>query len=126
MRCEKDCPLTPSDGQNFMKQIGRHVFLAWLAWFLGAGVCTRATEIVLNDGRVLYGKTGETASLVDMNLLMQSDSNASAKVIDFLDDNLRRTFFCHRLLAEVRPEETRTLEEKFKLPPAACRITAHR
>jgi tetratricopeptide (TPR) repeat protein len=104
-----------------MKQIGRHFFWACLAWSLGTAVCLRATEVVLNDGRVLHGKLGKTAGLVDVNLLKQSDSTTSLKLIDFLDDSLRRTYFSHRLAREVHLEENRTLEEKFKLHQPVAR-----
>ena len=98
-----------------MNQIARRFLWACLAWFLATVVGVQATEIELNDGRVLRGKLGKTAGLADLNLLKQSDSNAHLKLIDFLDDNLRRTYFSHRLVRGVREEENRTLEEKFRL-----------
>ncbi len=103
-----------------MQPIGRRFYWACLAWCLGAVVAAQATEVVLKDGRVLHGKAGKTASLVDLNLLKESDSARSLKLIDFLDDNLRRTYFSRRLVREVRQEENQRLEEKFRLHQMVC------
>jgi hypothetical protein len=103
-----------------MQQIGRRFLWACVAMFLAAAGGARATEIELSDGRVLRGKPGKTAGFTDLNLLKQSDNNAHLKLIDFLDDNLRRTFFSNRLVRKVSQEENRTLDEKFRLRQQAA------
>ncbi len=72
------------------------------------------TEIVLKDGRALTGKLGKVAGLAESPQAMKTDADR-LQLIDFLDDNLRRTFFSDRLVREVRPDENRQLDEKFVL-----------
>ncbi|MEN6405290.1 MAG: peptidase [Thermoguttaceae bacterium] len=91
-------------------------------WFLSlllasVGLWTgsvHATEIVLKDGRSLFGKLGKVASLADMPDPAKPD-NEKIMLILFLDDNLRRTFFSDRQVREVRQEENRQAEEKYLL-----------
>jgi predicted esterase len=104
-----------------MRHIGRKRYWAWVGILLTLGVCGGATgivrgeELVLKDGRVLYGKLGKSASLADSPDTAHPDSGAALEVIIFLDDELRRTFFSYRLVREVHREENRPLEEKFTI-----------
>jgi len=70
---------------------------------------------LLKDGRTLQGKLGKVASLADAPRPFQSDGSGPLQLIIFLDDDLRRTFVSDRLVQEVRQEDNRQLEEKFKI-----------
>lgn len=103
-----------------MRQIGHGPLLAALTLSLlfamwgGAAVPTFGTEIVLKDGRVLHGKLGKVGSLAESLKPNQADSE-KLQLIDFLDDELRRTFFSERLVREVRQEENRRTDEVFAI-----------
>ncbi|MEN6365875.1 MAG: PHB depolymerase family esterase [Thermoguttaceae bacterium] len=98
-------------------------------WFLPLGMLAAvglatgpigATEIVLKDGRSLYGKLGKVASLADVPDPIKPDQEKIMSIL-FLDDNLRRTFFSDRQVREVRQEENRQAEERYQLRQRALR-----
>ena len=60
------------------------------AWGWDVGELS-ATEVLLKDGRVLRGKLGSTTGLADLNLLEPNPNKD--KAIEFIDDDLRRTFY---------------------------------
>ena len=105
-----------------MSRCGRG--LAWLlpiallgvaACFMGLSLCL-ATEVTLEDGRVLKGKLGKVASLGDKP---QEGAHADAKIrsIIFFDDDLRRTFVRSRkvraVAGAIRQDDPADLNEKF-------------
>ncbi len=109
-----------------MRNIGRRLSLP--VWGLAAAAivlttfirAAYGTEIVLEDGRLLRGKLGKVAGLAETPQAMRSDAD-KLQLIDFLDDDLRRTFFPDRLVREVRQDENRQLDEKFMLPQRVLR-----
>jgi pimeloyl-ACP methyl ester carboxylesterase len=94
------------------------VFL--LLAFVGVASNTvRATEIELKDGRVLRGKLGKVSGLGDLPKSRNPDGSDAIQSIILLDDDLRRTFVSDRMVAQVRQEESRRVDEKFSIhqPP---------
>ncbi len=87
-----------------------------LAAAIFGAACGRvsATEVVLNDGRVLYGKLGKTAGVAESPQASGTEGDKLA-LIYFLDDGLRRTYFSQRQVREIRPEENRRIEETFSI-----------
>ncbi|MFZ1934667.1 MAG: tetratricopeptide repeat protein [Thermoguttaceae bacterium] len=69
-------------------------------------------EYVLKDGRVLHGSLGKVSTLGEASIPAESDSGTVQNIL-FLDDNLRRTFFCERLLREIRDDDNRQVDERF-------------
>ena len=85
-----------------------------VSWTADTG---NATEIVLKDGRVVSGKLGDLASIVEQPQLGSKESE-KVKSIYFLDDDLRRTYFPRRQIQEVR-EESGSVSEIFRIPQRA-------
>lgn len=70
-----------------------------------------ATELVLKDGRILRGRTGETVGLAELN---GAGEGETLKQIVFVNDDLRVTFVSRRQLAAVRPDTSLENAEKFR------------
>lgn len=109
-----------------MRHIGCGPSWAWLVLFLTVttwGVTAETascTEILLKDGRTLRGKLGKVGSLAESLKQNQADSE-KLQLIDFIDDELRRTFFPERLVREVRQEQNRQADEQFKIQQRVLR-----
>ena len=71
-----------------------------------------ATEVLLKDGRILRGRTGETAGLAELNGPSEGDS---LKQIVFVNDDFRLTFVSRRQIERVRPDASQENAEKFEL-----------
>lgn len=75
-----------------------------------------AAEIVLKDGRVLRGQLGPAIpSLANIPKALPNDGSGPARLVVFLDDQLRRVFVSKRQIREARQEETGEVEEKFNV-----------
>src|SRR5208282_310171 len=78
-----------------------------------------ATEVVLKDGRVLRGRTGDTASLAEQNGAGEADA---LKQIVFVSDEFRLIFVSRRQIAAVRPDASLENAEKFECDQPRGRI----
>jgi len=70
-----------------------------------------ATELVLKDGRILRGRTGETLGLAEQKGTGDADV---IKQIEFVNDNFRLTFVSIRQIKEARPDTSLENAEKFE------------
>ena len=70
-----------------------------------------ATEVVLKDGRILRGRTGETLGLAEQNGV--GDAEAIKQIV-FVNDDFRLTFVSRRQIKEVRPDTSLENAEKFE------------
>ncbi len=94
---------------------------SWHDWRRAAGLAgglvvllaaaASATEVVLKDGRILRGRTGETVGLAE-NGIGEGDA---LKQIVFVNDDFRLTFVSRRQIALVRPDTPLENAEKFEL-----------
>ena len=82
------------------------------AWGWDVGELS-ATEVLLKDGRVLRGKLGSTTGLADLNLLEPNPNKD--KAIEFIDDDLRRTFYSKLQVMNRHPDVNGQVPEKFRL-----------
>ena len=73
----------------------------------------RAAEVIMKDGRVLYGKLGKVSNLRESAAAATSETAIPNIVL--LDDDLRRIFVPEKQIREVRPEENRQIDEKFTI-----------
>ncbi len=88
------------------------VFLAGLA----APFCQAfAADVLLQDGRILSGKLGETAGVAESPKPPSPDGSGPLQRIGFVDDGLRRTFFPKRQVREVRQDDTARIVERYKI-----------
>jgi len=69
------------------------------------------TELVLKDGRILRGRTGETLGLAELNATGDADA---IKQIVFVNDDFRITFVSRRQIKEARPDTSLENAEKFE------------
>lgn len=90
------------------------VWMVVLAW-LGHAAASWGIEVVLKDGRVLQGKRGLVGGMTEIPLANPVDGPGAVPVIEFLDDELRRTFFSMYQVLQRRPEQTPEVPEKFVL-----------
>ena len=74
-------------------------------------VAAPATEVVLKDGRILRGRTGETVGLAEQNGAGEGDA---LKQIVFVNDDFRLTFVSRRQVVAVRPDTSLENAEKFE------------
>ena len=82
------------------------------AWGWDVGELS-ATEVLLKDGRVLPGSSGSTTGLADLNLLEPNPNKD--KAIEFIDDDLRRTFYSKLQVMNRHPDVNGQVPEKFRL-----------
>ncbi|MGO9107625.1 MAG: peptidase [Thermoguttaceae bacterium] len=78
-----------------------------------------ATEVVLKDGRILRGRTGETVGLTEQNGASEGDA---LKQIVFVNDDFRLIFISKRQIAAVRPDTSLENAEKFELDQPRERV----
>ena len=78
-----------------------------------------ATEVVLKDGRILRGRTGETVGLAEQNGAGEGDA---IKQIVFVNDDFRLIFVSRRQVAAVRPDASLENAEKFECEQPRDRI----
>jgi predicted esterase len=71
-----------------------------------------ATEVLLKDGRILRGRTGETIGLAEQNGAGDGDA---IKQIVFVNDDFRLTFVSRRQVVRLRPDTSTENAEKFEL-----------
>ena len=69
-----------------------------------------ATEVVLKDGRILRGRTGETVGVAEQNGAGDGDA---LKQIVFINDDFRLIFVSRRQILAVRPDTSMENAEKF-------------
>jgi len=94
----------------------RPAILLLCAVLLSAAIgSASASQVLLEDGRILEGKLGVTAGLAEIPRASQPDGSGPLQLILFVDDNLRRTFVSKRLVKEVREEDPGQLVEKFRV-----------
>ena len=69
----------------------------------------------MKDGRILQGKAGTVASLAEQPEAANPSGEGPLQLIEFFDDDLRRTFVSKRQIQEVHAEDPGQLEEKFTI-----------
>jgi predicted esterase len=92
---------------------------------VGAAAAAFSIEIELKDGRVLRGKPGQVGEMNAIPLANPGEGTGPAPLIEFLDDDLRRTFFPFRLIKKpggFRPEEAAEVLEKIMIPQRVMRM----
>ena len=87
------------------------LLLPLMLLLLGRG---EATQIQLKDGRILEGKIGKVGGLAMAPLAINQESTGP-QLIDFLDDDLRRTYVSHYQVEKVLDEQPGEILEKFVL-----------
>jgi predicted esterase len=87
------------------------LLLPLLLLFPGRG---EATQIELKDGRVLEGRLGRVGGLA-LAPLAVTQEDGGLQLIDFLDDDLRRTFVSHYQVQKVIADQPGEIVEKFVL-----------
>jgi predicted esterase len=81
--------------------------------WLGFAVSLPGMEVVLKDGRVLRGKRALVDGMNPMPAAKTADGAGAVPLIEVLDDELRRTFFSIRQVAQRRPDEASEVPAKI-------------
>jgi predicted esterase len=87
------------------------LLLPLILLLLGRG---EATQIQLKDGRILEGRIGKVAGLAMAPLAINQESTGP-QLIDFLDDDLRRTYVSHYQVEKMLDDQPGEILEKFVL-----------
>lgn len=89
--------------------------LAALSLLVAVSLSASAADILLQDGRLLSGKLGETAGVAEAPKPPSPDGSGPLQRIGFVDDDLRRTFFPKRQVREVGQDDAARAVERFRL-----------
>ncbi len=95
-------------------RISHGFVLGVVLWGL-AGTAAQATQVMLQDGRILRGKLGRVSGMAEQPRAMPGEGAAPVELIRFLDDDLRRTFFPLRQIKEIGPDPPGEALEKFRI-----------
>ncbi len=96
-------------------RISRGFVLAMVILVVLTGDRVRATQVMLQDGRILRGKLGRVSGMAEQPRAMPAEGPPQVDLIRFLDDDLRRTFFPLRQIKEIAPDPPGEALEKFRI-----------
>ncbi len=98
-----------------MRRHNEKVFaiLLVVSFCLGGGAAS-ATQIMLQDGRILKGKLGRVSGMAEQPKAISAEGGP-VDLIRFLDDDLRRTFFPVRQIKDIGPDPPGEALEKFRI-----------
>jgi predicted esterase len=85
-----------------------------LSCFVAWGRVALATQVMLQDGRVLKGKLGRVSGMAEQPKAISAEGGP-VDLIRFLDDDLRRTFFPVRQIKDIGPDPPGESLEKFRI-----------
>lgn len=120
-RVALDRSAPPYPGQQMSPAGRRTGVVRWLAMCLVFGCAFRsvATELVLESGMTLSGRLGPRIGSVAENALSGGPREGTQGPIVFVDDGLRRSFVCWRLVQQAIPDESGL--EKIRIEQAVSR-----
>ncbi|HEX4147194.1 MAG TPA: peptidase [Pirellulales bacterium] len=98
------------------RQAGICLRFAWIGGLVAVGCwasAARADRLVMRDGRILEGVLGRVSGLAENPNVSKANDSPQ---IQFIDDNLRRTFFHYSQVLRPEEEKQRLAVQKIVVP----------